>query len=59
MSDACIISAAALATAERNKLIGQMREALIAAKNDGKMQSAITYQLIRAALSAAERMKKK
>jgi hypothetical protein len=37
------------------KLIKQMREALIAAKNDGKMQSAITYQLIIAALSAAER----
>jgi hypothetical protein len=41
----------------RKELIEQMREALAAAKNDGKMQSAITYQLIRAALSAAERGK--
>ena len=39
----------------KDKLIEQMREALVAAKNDGKMQSAITYQLIIAALSAAER----
>ena len=38
----------------KDKLIEQMREALVAAKNDGKMQSAITYQLIRAALSAAD-----
>ena len=39
------------------KLIEQMRWALVAAKNDGKMQSAITYQLIRTAISAAERLK--
>jgi chromosome segregation ATPase len=43
--------------AGKDKLIEQMREALVAAKNDGKMQSAITYQLIIAALSAAERGK--
>lgn len=42
----------------KGKLIEQMSEALAAAKNDGKMQSAITYQLIRAALSAAERINK-
>jgi hypothetical protein len=40
----------------KDKLIEQMREALVAAKNDGKMQSAITYQLIRTAISAAERI---
>ena len=39
----------------KDKLIEQMRESLVAAKNDGKMQSAITYQLIRTAISAAER----
>lgn len=39
----------------KDAIIEQMREALVAAKNDGKMQSAITYQLIVAALSAAER----
>ena len=39
----------------KDALIEQMREALVAAKNDGKMRSAITYQLIIAALSAAER----
>jgi DNA repair exonuclease SbcCD ATPase subunit len=42
----------------KDNLIEQMREALVAAKNDGKMQSAITYQLIIAALSAAERILK-
>lgn len=39
----------------KDALIEQMREALVAAKNDGKMQSAITCQLIIAALSAVER----
>jgi hypothetical protein len=56
--DACSIMLRARETliSKQMKLIEQMREALVAAKNDGKMQSAITYQLIRTAISAAERI---
>jgi uncharacterized coiled-coil protein SlyX len=53
MSDACIISAAALAIAERGKLIEQMREALRWALTEAR--STHGEQLIKAALEAAER----
>lgn len=60
MSDACIISTAALAIAERDKLIEQMKTAMEAALKNLKMQggSRTVIEAIKAALSAAERINK-
>lgn len=55
MSDACIISAAALAIAERDKLIEQMREALRELESNHGGLSDHNYNIVKAALEAAER----
>lgn len=55
MSDACIISAAALAIAERDKLIEQMRVALKLALLFIPENAVDAIRLSKAALSAAER----